>query len=506
MNAAGRAAGSVAPLGAAPRIEHCDVAIVGGGMVGASLALALANLPLEVVVIEAIPPDADGQPSFDARTTALSNGTRRIFGGLGLWDELAREATPIRRIHVSDRGRFGATRLDAAEQGVPALGYVLENRLLGAALWRRLKDLPRTRLWTPAEVGALAIEADHVVLSVQRRAEAVAGQAGGEAGRRTAAGRAARGGAPGGAQVVLHARLVVAADGAGSVVRRESGVAADRWDYGQTAIIANVVAERFHEHVAYERFTPTGPLALLPAADGRCVVVWTLAPAAATRALGLDEATFLTELQQCFGWRLGRFTKVGMRHAYPLALTRAEAQSAARVAIIGNAAQGLHPIAGQGFNLGLRDAATLAEVIAQEIGDRAAGVAVAATAGEGALRGAADPGSEAVLARYADWRRADRHALIAFTDGLVRLFGSPFAPVRAARGLGLVLFDLSAMAKTALSRLSLGFAGRLPRLARGLPLVAPSAPGARAPVAAGGSAGPPGASLPAAGGRIAAAP
>jgi 2-octaprenyl-6-methoxyphenol hydroxylase len=491
VNEAGRGAGSAAPAaGAPPRVEHCDVAIVGGGMVGASLALALGSLPLDVVVIEAVPPDADRQPSFDARTTALSNGTRRIFAGLGLWDELAREATPIRRIHVSDRGRFGATRLDAAEQGVPALGYVLDNRLLGAALWRRLAVLPRTRLWTPAEVGALAVEADHAVLSVRR---------GGAVGRGVAAGGSAHARADGAAgdQVLLHARLVVAADGAGSVVRREAGIEADRWDYGQTAIISNVVPERFHEHVAYERFTPSGPLALLPIADGRCVLVWTLAPAAAARVLVLDEPTFLAELQQCFGWRLGRFTKVGTRHAYPLALTRAEAQSAARVAIIGNAAQGLHPIAGQGFNLGLRDAATLAEVIAQELAGSEP-----------------DPGSEAVLARYANWRRADRHALIAFTDGLVRLFGSPFAPVRAARGLGLVLIDLSATAKTALARLSLGFAGRLPRLARGLSLVAAGAAVAQAPVVAGGAAheasggpsGAPAASRPAAVGRGAAAP
>jgi len=503
VNEAGRGARSAAPAaGPPPRVEHCDVAIVGGGMVGASLALALGSLPLDVVVIEAVPPDADRQPSFDARTTALSNGTRRIFAGLGLWDELAREATPIRRIHVSDRGRFGATRLDAAEQGVPALGYVLDNRLLGAALWRRLAVLPRTRLWTPAEVGALAVEADHAVLSV-RRADAV--------GRGVAAGGGAHARARGvaGDQVLLHARLVVAADGAGSVVRREAGIEADRWDYGQTAIIGNVVPERFHEHVAYERFTPSGPLALLPIADGRCVLVWTLAPAAAARALVLDEPTFLAELQQCFGWRLGRFTKVGTRHAYPLALTRAEAHSAARVAIIGNAAQGLHPIAGQGFNLGLRDAATLAEVIAQELAGHAPEAAPAAAAGAGAGR-TPDPGSEAVLARYADWRRADRHALIAFTDGLVRLFGSPFAPVRAARGLGLVLIDLSATAKTALARLSLGFAGRLPRLARGLALVAPGSPAAPAPLAAGraagGGPGATGTSMPAGSTRAASAP
>ncbi|HXQ32190.1 MAG TPA: 2-octaprenyl-6-methoxyphenyl hydroxylase [Steroidobacteraceae bacterium] len=414
---------------------ECDVAIVGGGLVGASLALALSNLPLAVVVIEAVPPDTLSQPSFDARTTALSNGTRRILTGLGVWDEIARAATPIRRIHVSERGQFGCSVLDAAEQGIPALGYVVENRAIGAALWRELSRASRVRLMSPAEVTAVSTDPERIRLEIDSAGEPRS----------------------------LTARLVVAADGAGSIVRRAAGVAAERWDYGQTAVITTVAPERFHAQVAYERFTPAGPIAVLPIAAGRCGIIWTLAPDDAARALALEPAAFLAGLQQSFGWRLGRLTALGARHAYPLALTRAEAQSGPRVAIIGNASQGLHPIAGQGFNLGLRDAATLAEVLAE-------------------AAPAADPGDSALLARYVDWRRADRRAVIAFTDGLVRLFGSPFAPIRAARGLGLLLFDVSPAAKTALSRLSLGFAGRLPRLARGLPLIVPGRlAGARAP-------------------------
>lgn len=406
--------------------DAVDVAIVGGGMVGASLAAALGELDLDVALVEAAAPSAQGQPSFDARTTALSNGSRRILEGLGVWAEVEGAATRIERIHVSDRGRFGSAVIDARQQGLAALGYVLENRVLGQALAGRLAHARRLIVLAPATVTAASVAPERVDLDVESE------------------GRVGR----------LSARLVVAADGARSLVRREAGVGAEEWDYGQTALIATLTPERLHGHVAYERFTPEGPIAMLPIAGGRVGLVWTLEPAAAARALGLDPPEFLAELQEAFGWRLGRLTGLGARYAYPLALTRAESQGGARIAIIGNAAQGLHPIAGQGFNLGLRDAATLAEVIAERSG--------------------ADAGDPDVLSRYVEWRAADRRALIAFTDGLVRLFGSPFAPVRIARGLGLVLFDMSPAAKSALSRLSLGFASRMPRLARALPLVGPS--------------------------------
>jgi len=414
-----------------------DIAIVGGGMVGASLALALKDLPLRIGLIEAQRPDDPGQPSFDERTTALSNGTRRIFEGLGIWSEIEPEAIPIRQIHVSERGRFGSAVIDAGEQGLKALGFVVANRAIGAALWRRLAAAANLSVRAPARVVDAVTHPDHLVLTLEETGE----------------------------HRSVTARLVVAADGAGSLVRAASGVGVSRWDYQQTAVIVQVTPERLNAGTAYERFTETGPIAVLPAPEGRVVVVWTLAPAAAERVMALSDEAFLSELQVAFGWRLGRLVALGKRLVYPLALTQADEARAPRVAIIGNAAQGLHPIAGQGFNLGLRDAATLAEVLAD---------ALAVAPAEGGSDCPTDLGSDAVLERFASWRQTDRRRLIAFTDGLVRVFASPFGPVRALRSLGLVLFDLSPMAKSALSRLSLGFATRLPRLARGLPLQSPA--------------------------------
>jgi 2-octaprenyl-6-methoxyphenol hydroxylase len=399
-----------------------DVVIAGGGMIGASLAVALAPLGLRVVLVETAPLGSESQPSFDERTTALSNGSRRIYESIGIWSSVANEATPIRRIHVSDRGRFGFARIDAAEQGVAALGYVLANRALGAALWGRLSADENLTVLCPATATGLAASRDELEVEVEQ----------------------------GGAARKIACRLLVAADGAHSSIRRALGIEATTWDYDQVAVITNVLAQKFHDHVAYERFTPTGPVALLPMNEGRCTVVWTLAPDRAQKVMTESDADFLRELQEAFGMRLGRFTRVGRRHSYPLALTRAEEQVAERVVIIGNAAQGLHPIAGQGFNLGLRDVATLAELIAEH---------------------REDLGSPEMLERYREWRRSDRSTVVAFTDGLVRLFGNPLAGVKMARDLGLLAFDLLPPAKDALSRLSMGVSGRLPKLARGLPLL-----------------------------------
>jgi 2-octaprenyl-6-methoxyphenol hydroxylase len=249
----------------------------------------------------------------------------------------------------------------------------------------------------------------------------------------------------------VDVRLVIAADGARSAVREAAGIGASTQDYDQTAIIANIACQKFHNHVAYERFTPEGPLALLPLTDARMGLVWVLPPATATQVLTLSDSEFIARLQASFGLRLGRFTQAGKRFSYPLALTQADAHSAERLAIIGNAAQGLHPIAGQGFNLGLRDAACLAEVLAD------------ACAGGGRI----DPGSRDVLQRYSSWRGEDRNGIIKLTDGLVRLFAQDFGPIKAARNMGMLLFDLSPHAKDYLAQLSLGAAGRVPRLARG---------------------------------------
>jgi 2-octaprenyl-6-methoxyphenol hydroxylase len=224
-------------------------------------------------------------------------------------------------------------------------------------------------------------------------------------------------------------------------------------DYGQTAVITAVLPQRFHDHVAYERFTEAGPLALLPLADGRCTLVLTLSGPMAGTALGWTDAEFLAEVQRRFGFRLGRFLKVGRRVPYPLSLSVSDRTSAARCVIIGNAAQGLHPVAGMGFNLGLRDVASLAEVIAEHL-----------------KTGAADVGDPALLAAYDAWRSDDRRRIIGFTDGLVRVFSNPFGPIRRARNLALLAFDLLPQAKAALSSLSTGASRRVPKLARGVGL------------------------------------
>jgi 2-octaprenyl-6-methoxyphenol hydroxylase len=406
--------------------ETFDIAVVGGGMVGASLSVALKDLGVRVALIEAFAHDSASQPSFDERTTALSNGSRRILETLGIWPEVAHAATPIAKIHVSDQGRVGFARRDAAQQGLRAMGYVVPNRALGAALWAQLGAAEAVKIFCPALVAEVTARTN----SVELRLEGANG-----AGAR------------------IEAQLVVAADGAQSALRTALGIDAAVRDYEQTAVITTVLPQRFHDYVAYERFTDSGPLALLPLADGRCTLVLTLSSSMAQTAMAWSDGEFLAELQRRFGFRLGRFLKAGRRVPYPLSLARAAATSAPRCAIIGNAAQSLHPVAGMGFNLGLRDVASLAELIAERL-----------------RHGCTEVGAPALLAEYDAWRAADRDGIIAFTDGLVRLFSNPLRSVRRLRNLGLLAFDLLPPAKAALSTLSSGSAGRVPKLARGVAL------------------------------------
>jgi 2-octaprenyl-6-methoxyphenol hydroxylase len=418
-----RTADKESPSAAAARrsITACDVAIVGGGMVGASVALALADTGLEVLLIEGVALGSAAQPSFDERTTALGNASRRIFEGLGVWSAIEREAAPIRTIHVSDAGRFGFARLRAQEQGIEAFGYVVANRVIGAAVWEKLHGAVGISLRVPArpESVELAAEHVHITLSDDRH----------------------------GTREHVQAKVVVAADGALSSVRTAAGIEAAVEDYEQIAIVANVAADRPHDGTAYERFTPAGPLAVLPLHDGSYSIVWAATPDETAARLRLADGAFLRELQARFGWRAGRFVRVGRRAAYPLKLTRAMTSVAVRTVLIGNAAQALHPVAGQGFNLGLRDAAMLAELLANAKGDS---------------------GAAALLAQFEAWRAADRRGVIRFTDGLIRLFGDTRPGIGTLRNLGLLLFDLAPPAKSALARVSAGFAGPTPRLARGL--------------------------------------
>lgn len=399
--------------------EEFDIVIAGGGMVGASLALALAALPLRILVVEATPPDDAAQPSYDDRATAISESSRRILAGIDCWTELAAAAAPIRTVHVSERGAFGVTRLRAAEHGLSSFGHVVENRALGRVLWQRLKAEARVTLRVPARVTGLVQDDHGVTVTI------TAGD---------------------GSAMEARARLLVAADGARSPTRALAGIEYETRDYHQVAVIANLTPAEDHGGTAFERFTASGPLAVLPLPRGRATIVWTLPPERAAVVVALDDDAFLAELQQAFGYRLGVLRKAGRRASYPLSLVQARAWHAGRVVLAGNAAHGIHPVAGQGFNLGLRDAAALAELVARHPGD---------------------PGDAGILEEYAEWREADRARTVRDTDSLVQVFTSELATLRAGRRLGLVGLDLLPPARAMVARRGMGLAGRLPRLALG---------------------------------------
>ena len=308
--------------------QRYDIVIAGGGMIGTSLALALAPLGLRIAVVEAVARQDDAQPSFDDRSTALSRSTQRMFEAMGLWGDIVAASTPIRSIHVSDQGRFGFSHIDADEQGVEALGYVVINRVLGGVLQGALRDTPEVSVVCPARIVAVALDEEIATASVELED---------------------------GSLRELSCSLLVAADGANSAVREMIGINAQQSRYGQRAVIGNLLPEKPVNNVAYERFTAHGPLAVLPVAEGRASFVWTVSEDEAERVMSLDDEAFLAELQGEFGYRLGRFSRVGKRAAYPLVLSKALRLTSTRSVLIGNSAHGLHPVSGQGFNLALRD-------------------------------------------------------------------------------------------------------------------------------------------------------
>ncbi len=393
-------------------------------MVGASLACALSGQGLRIALVEAVGAELRSEPGYDDRAIALAWGTRRIFTGLGLWDALSSVATPIYSIHVSDRGYPGKVHMDRESEGLPAIGYVVPAREIGRVLTAAVAGRDDIDVLCPATVAGFRREAGQVQARVVQADT----------------------------ELSLTAAVLVAADGADSVLREQAGIGARRIDYRQTAIITNVTPQLPHNNVAWERFTRTGPLALLPMSDQRCAVIWTVPSDQADAVMALDDAAFLARLQERFGNRLGQLQRVGKRQAWPLQLLSAERPVAERVALIGNAIHTLHPIAGQGFNLGARDVAALAEVLID------------------AIRAGEDPGSLAVLDRYAEWRRRDHRNVTLFTDGLVRLFTLPLPGLGLARSAGMLALDLLPPAKRMLTRLTMGRSVRTPRLVRGLPL------------------------------------
>ncbi len=387
------------------------LAIIGGGLVGASLALALQQgarqRGWQIHLVEPFAPGEEYQPSYDARSTALSYGTRLIYQRLGLWAQIAERAEPILHIHVSDSGRPGAARLNARTEGVPALGYVVENAWIGHCLWQALDDRVVTR-HCPAEVEHLQAQADGYRLAFTD-------------GQR------------------LDCALAVLADGGRSGLREQLGIELEREPYGQTALIANITPGKPHGGQAFERFTDQGPMAMLPLRDDRCALVWTRPEQDASRLAALNEADFLAELQQAFGYRLGALQQVGARHLDPLALIEAREQVRAGLAVLGNAAHSLHPIAGQGYNLSLRDTQALAETL---------------------LRSEAPLGDLSVLQGYQRRQRLDQRMTIGFSDQLTRLFADSGTLMVAGRNLGLVGLDLVPPAKRWFTRQAMGLGVR----------------------------------------------
>lgn len=394
-----------------------DVLIVGGGLVGASLAIALDELGLDVGMLEASP--AGALPVvFDERNLSFAEATVNALTALGVMSLLRNPTGSIQRIHVSRAGDFGRIQLEAAEHGREEFGRVVVARDFGEALETRLLQLKSLTRYRPARF--ITLESGHDGSRVVH----IANDDG---------------------ELTLHARLLVAADGARSTVRAALGIDVDEHDYGQTLFVTRMRSQRPPDGTAYERLTAHGPTALLPRGDGHYGLIHGVARDQADAVAVLDEEGFLARVQSIFGWRAGRFLSCGQRSAYPIIGCVAQKLIAPRAVLVGNAAQSLHPVGAQGFNLGLRDALTLAECIATQLGD---------------------PGTDTVLSQYAQRRQLDRERTLAFSDGLARLSASNAPILSPLRSIGLALGDSQAWLQGWLVGGAMGYRGDVPDLCR----------------------------------------
>ncbi|MDA9271836.1 FAD-dependent monooxygenase [bacterium] len=391
--------------------HNVDILIVGGGLIGALLMLALADMNLTVLLVEAKPLSSQTEADFDARTLALSPASVRILQMLNVWPLLSGNATAIETIHVSEQHCFGSTRLQGHINN--PLGYVVEMQHISHALNPLIND---KNLMAPAKLSAY------------------------DATTRIATVSSAEG------ECTIQARLVVAADGADSAVRHFCGLDAQIKEYGQQALVANIGLARPHHQCAYERFTQKGSLALLPMTHLRQALIWALPASEAQRLRVIPESDFLINLQRAFGYRLGRFVQVGQRVIYPLRQVSLPKLTFGSVVFVGNAAHTLHPIAGQGFNLGLRDVAMLAQCITQY-----------------------GLGSD-MLQHYQQSRHHDQTAITRSADALVELFRTDLPGAAFARSMGLMALDNIPLLKNVLSRYARGYAGIIPDLVCGIPL------------------------------------
>ncbi|GAA5217215.1 2-octaprenyl-6-methoxyphenyl hydroxylase [Corallincola platygyrae] len=391
-----------------------DLIIVGAGMAGATLALGLLDEcpQIRLALIDGAAPESDNHPSFDNRALALSANTIEQLKAWSLWGALAADAAPIQHIQVSDRGHFGVTNLHASEQssssqGQPSFGHVLEVSSVGAVVTQRLQQQSQVDLFAPAKVSELKQQQDQVQLQLDNGKQ-------------------------------LTAKLLVVADGGRSHTRELLGIGVRRSAYEQSAVIANLEFEQPHNGWAYERFTDTGPMALLPMSGGRTSLVWCLGHEQAKQIAELDDQAFIKALQPVAGYRLGRLKKAGVRDVYPLQLMQSEQLIHHRAVVLGNAAHALHPIAGQGFNLAMRDIQTLVRVVADS------------------WREQTDIGLHGVLKHYRDGREADINQVVNFTDGLCRLFSNNARSMALLRSTGLAALQWLPSLQAPLTQLGMG--------------------------------------------------
>lgn len=400
-----------------------DILIVGGGMVGATLACALGNTTQRIGVIESAEAPVEWpDEEFDIRVSAITRATEKVFAGIGAWEGMVRRRVEAySRMHVWDATGSGSIHFDSADIGEPNLGHIIENRVILAALLERMAEFDNIELICPAQVATLDRSTDSAVLML-------------EDGRR------------------LKSRLVVGADGANSWVREQAKISTTGWAYEQTAVVATIKTSKHHQDACWQRFMPSGPLAFLPLPRSLSSIVWSTSPERAAELVKMPESQFLDELQRAFGDRLGRMESTGPRGAFPLLLRHADKYCAERLVLVGNAAHAIHPLAGQGLNLGVSDAAALAEVLLKAHADKQ------------------DIGELAVLRRYERWRKADNLAVMAAMDGFKRLFSNDNGALKLLRNLGLALADRGGPAKHLMIRRAMGLSGDLPRLSRGLQL------------------------------------
>ena len=427
-----------------------DIIIVGGGLVGATMAVKMSqiNPALQITVVEAQiipgPPKAkiasasnEGDASrdkprfaqhtsYDTRGTALSYGSKKIYESMGLWEYFQDCSCPIKTVQVSDRGHIGTTRLHCEDAGVDALGYVVENKTMGPILFRKIKEAENVHWISPASVTKITPLVSGVQVHVS--GEAIAPKD----------------------EIQLKAQLVLVCDGADSPMRKYLGIQIEEQDYCQHAVIANVSSTLPHENTAFERFTDLGPMGLLPLTDyeggdhqHRSALIWTLPESMAKEVLELDDEEFMSRLHERFGSRLGKFVKVGSRYSYPLKLIKAKEQVRSRIVLMGSAAHALHPVAGQGYNLALRDMESLSRIL----GD-------AYHAGE-------DLGSLNILNRYREYQATDQEMIMTFSDGVVKLFSNDNKVLALGRNLGLLAMDIIPGAKSVFARYAMGMGGRI---------------------------------------------